>query len=335
MIPQNPTVRFDASALYILIGGLGGFGRGILEWMVARGARNLAIWSRSGKAPPEANALLTSLRYQNINVSIVDCDITNKASVDSALRLAKCQPYPIKGILHGAVTFCDQAFEFLPYEQWKLGLSAKVTGTENLHRATVEHSLDLEFFVMTSSCEVVLALPTQATYCAANAFQDAFARYRRSIGLPACAIALGLITEIGDVGQRHTTQTMIDRNNLYGTGEMDTLKLLEAAFMDTPDSVMSACHWRNFDPLTEAQITTCLEPYKLAERLKKNRSITDPPRWLSDKNSVILYKLYMTYLLALKSPSKRMRQLHYWQEPWMLRWEQKGSTMHRSLSFQG
>jgi NADP-dependent 3-hydroxy acid dehydrogenase YdfG len=283
MIPPKPTARFDASAVYILVGGLGGFGRGILEWMVARGARNLTIWSRSGKVPSEAEALLSNLRRRNINVSIVRCDITDKSSVDSAIRSAKGQSYPIRGIIHAAVTFCDQAFEILPYKQWNLGLSAKITGTENLHHATIEHNLDLEFFVMTSSYEAVVALPTQAAYCSANAFQDAFARYRRSIGLPACAIALGLITEIGDVGQRDITRTMIDRNNLYGTGELGTLRLLEAAFMDTPDPDMAAYHWQKFDPLAEAQITTCLEPYKLAEKLKKNGSITNPPRWLSDK----------------------------------------------------
>jgi len=284
MIPPKPSVNFEASALYILVGGLGGFGRGILQWMVARGAKNLAVWSRSGKASPEAESLLSDLRHAGISISLVRCDITDKTSVQSAMAIANNQSHPLKGIIHAAVTFCDQAFEMLSYNQWKLGLSAKVTGTENLHVATLDQKLD--FFVMTSSYEAVVALPTQAAYCAANSFQDAFARYRRALGLPATAIALGLITEIGAAGQLEITRAMIDRNNLYGTGELGSLQLLEAAFLETPvpdkASQAYAYNWVHSDTLAEAQITTCLEPVKLAEMLKKNGTTRGIPRWTTD-----------------------------------------------------
>ncbi|KAI9778192.1 MAG: hypothetical protein M1816_004246, partial [Peltula sp. TS41687] len=39
--------------------------------------------------------------------------------------------------------------------------------------------------------------PRLTLKCAANAFQAAFARYRLSQGLPARAIALGMILEVG------------------------------------------------------------------------------------------------------------------------------------------
>jgi NAD(P)-dependent dehydrogenase (short-subunit alcohol dehydrogenase family) len=284
MTPPKPSAKFDASALYILVGGLGGFGRGILQWMIAKGARNLAVWSRSGKAAPEAEALLSEYRHAGVNISIERCDITDMASVQSAVAIADGQAYPLKGVVHAAITFCDQAFEMLSYDQWRLGLSAKVTGTENLHNATLGH--DLDFFVMTSSYEAVVALPTQAAYCAANSFQDAFARHRRAMGLPATAVALGLITEIGDAGQRDITRLMIDRNNLYGTGELGSLRLLEAAFMDVPvlDKASDTFErdWAHSDYLAGAQITTCLEPVKLAEMLKKNGTTRGVPRWTVD-----------------------------------------------------
>lgn len=255
--------------------------------MISRGAKNVSIWSRSGKSSPEAAAVFSELNKNGANVTVERCDITDRNSINSAMSLALAQPHQIKGIIHAAVTFCDQAFEKLEYDQWRLGLSAKVTGTENLHQMTLDHKLALDFFVLTSSYEAVVALPTQAAYCAANSFQDAFARYRRAIGLPACAIALGLITEIGEAAQRDITRTMIDRNNLYGTPELGTLQLLEAAFLDYPsvDQTSSpyASHWSEFDPLAQAQITTCLEPTKLAKKLEQNGTAMGAPRWTTDK----------------------------------------------------
>lgn len=252
--------------------------------MTMRGARHLQIWSRSGVPTPEAVNILEELAQRGINVPVVKCDITDASAVDASMSNITL---PIKGIIHAAVTFCDHAFEVLTYADWTLGLSAKVTGTQNLHEATLKYNLNLDFFIMTSSYEAVVALPTQATYCAANSFQDAFARYRRSIGLPACAIAVGLITEIGYVGQVDITRNMIDRNNLYGTGELGILRLLEAAFLEAPLPVhhdkATSCPWRRFDPLAEAQITTCLEPTMLAAMLDKNGTSRGVPRWVGDK----------------------------------------------------
>ncbi|KAL5381606.1 hypothetical protein DPSP01_007054 [Paraphaeosphaeria sporulosa] len=284
IIPHKPSARFDPDSVYILVGGAGGFGLGILQMMATRGARHLEIWSRSGVPTPEAVNILNELAQSGINVSVVKCDITDASSVDASMSNISL---PIKGIIHAAVTFCDHAFEVLTYADWTLGLSAKVTGTQNLHEATLKYNLNLDFFIMTSSYEAVVALPTQATYCAANSFQDAFARYRRSLGLPACAIAVGLITEIGYVGQVDITRNMIDRNNLYGTGELGILRLLEAAFLDAPlpkhDGNAISCPWRRFDPLAEAQITTCLEPTKLAAMLDKNGTNRGVPRWMGDR----------------------------------------------------
>jgi NAD(P)-dependent dehydrogenase (short-subunit alcohol dehydrogenase family) len=226
-------VRFDTFAVYILVGGLGGLGRSILQWMVDHGARRVVIFNRSGKAPDEASPLLCDLSKCNILVHVVKCDIIDKEQVVSAMHVAM-QHGQIKGILHAAVVLEDRVFATLAFAQWKHGLSAKVYGALNLHNAAESMQLELDFFVMTSSFMAVMALPTTAAYCAANCFQDAFARYRRSKGLPGCAIAFGLITEIGVMGQRSGTRKMLNRHGLYDTGELGFLRLLEGAFLDPP-----------------------------------------------------------------------------------------------------
>lgn len=142
--------------------------------------------------------------------------------------------HTIKGILNAAVTYADNPFFSLSYEQWKLGLSAKVQGSINLHQVSVTQCLQLDFFVMMSSIDGLLALPTTAAYCAANCFQDVLARHRRSNGLPACAIGFGLITEVTEVAtmdQVLANQRNNQLNNqLYQTDEFTFLRQVEAAF---------------------------------------------------------------------------------------------------------
>jgi len=141
-------------------------------------------------------------------------------------------------------------------EQLQRVLGPKVQGTINLHEATLGSPLD--FFVMTSSVATMIAPATQASYCAANSFQDAFARHRLSRGLPAQSIAFGLILEVGLATRLPEIRKSLARNGLYGTGELGFLRLLEAAFV--PQTIGD--QWRS-DPLAQAHLLTGLEASKL------------------------------------------------------------------------
>jgi hypothetical protein len=57
--------------------------------------------------------------------------------------------------------------------------------------------MPLDFFVCFSSVSALLGATGQGGYAAANAFLDSFAHYRRSLGLPACAIDWGMWDETG------------------------------------------------------------------------------------------------------------------------------------------
>ena len=162
-----------------------------------------------------------------------------------------------------------------------------MTGTINLHEATNHLPIPLDFFIMTSSISTQIAQPTQAAYCAANSFQDYFARYRRQLGLPATAIAFGLIREVGELGRRIDVQSSMSRLDLYGTGEYEFLQLLEAAFLpgsegDIRKKKQKQTEW--FDELSEAQVIASLEPAKLLDKQEENRQkgVETQPRWHRD-----------------------------------------------------
>ena len=55
-------------------------------------------------------------------------------------------------------------------------LASKIKGTLVLH--SLVKDLDLKFFLLCSSINSIVSAPAQVDYCAANAFQDAFAHQR-------------------------------------------------------------------------------------------------------------------------------------------------------------
>ena len=124
---------------------------------------------------------------------------------------------------------------------------------------------------MTSSIVGTVGTPTQGAYTAANAFQDAFARFRQSKSLPATALGLGLILEVGSVSNSIAFQQMLRRNATYGVSETEFLQLLEGALCESillgHGSILS-----KLDPSCPAQVVTGLEPAHFIPYLESGRA---------------------------------------------------------------
>ncbi|KAE8151809.1 polyketide synthase dehydratase-domain-containing protein [Aspergillus avenaceus] len=287
MVPPVPRARFDPEAQYVITGGLGGLGRSILNWMASRGARHLTVLSRSGACSVEAQGLIDDLSTKGVTVQSVRCDVTEPDQVIRVLEEGTAK-IPIRGLVHAAVSYEDLSFDKLSIEQWQSGLAAKVVGTRNLHEAT--KSLPLDFFVMTTSIESVLALATQSAYTAANTFQELFARYRRRQGLPASTTSYGHITDLGHLSKNTTTINLMARNKVLGISEHEVLRLLEPAFLNnetTPlhegkDPWLGATE----DPLSAVTVITCMDPRGLAahkqEEVAAGGGSANIPRWYTD-----------------------------------------------------
>jgi NAD(P)-dependent dehydrogenase (short-subunit alcohol dehydrogenase family) len=226
--PPALRASFDSAARYIVSGGLGGLGRSIVTWMCSHSARDLVLLSRSGAATDEARMLIETLQARGVAVEAVKCDVSNLKDVIKVTRKACSSGRPVKGVLHAAASLLDISFEKVSIERWQHSLAAKISGTRNLHEAT--RDLPLDFFVMTTSTESVYALATQSAYTAANAFQEAFARYRRQLGLVASTASFGLVTGVGLVGTDSTTVDLFKRNRTQTLTERRFLELLEPAF---------------------------------------------------------------------------------------------------------
>ncbi|KAH7256097.1 hypothetical protein BKA59DRAFT_389484 [Fusarium tricinctum] len=271
---QPPRASFDPSARYVVVGGFGGLGRAIILWMVERGARSFIVFSRRGVRTPEARILVRDLAARGIHLDVVPCDVSSQGEVEEAFKKVSEASHPIKGVIHAALFLSDLSFDKLTAAKWEKGIEAKTLGTINLHKAT--ESLPLDFFLMITSTESVWAPATQAAYIAATNFQESFSRYRRSLGLPASAVALGLVKDImsdfkdGSFG----TEEMYARNQALTMTGYQVLSQLEPAFLNQLPS-----HWigAKDDPLSAASLFTCLNPLALA-KLPSPQT----PRWHSD-----------------------------------------------------
>lgn len=295
MIPSAPTVSFDSESCYVITGALGGLGQSMIRWMGDRGARHLALLSRRDvTSVAGAHKLVKSLANRGIYVECFVCDVSKKDQVMGVIQQISSSR-PIKGIVHAAVSYLDLTFDKLSSSRWNESLSAKVEGTKNLHEATLPMSLD--FFVMTTSALSVYAFATQGAYTAANNFQDAFARHRRQMGLPASTISFGLIQEVTNVGTDAVTVALFERNKALRLGESQFLALLEPAFLNnrTADETSSE-QWfgQQQDPLSAANLHTYLDPRDMMARKRGEiaseapSSATIPPWYRDGRVSLVM-----------------------------------------------
>lgn len=107
----------------------------------------------------------------------------------------------------------------MSHEDYHAAVSSKVTGTCNLHTVSLETNQPISFFTMLSSISGVIGQKGQANYAGGNAFQDAFAEYRRALGLPAISIDLGPVEDVGVIHGNEDLQNRFDGSTLLSINE--------------------------------------------------------------------------------------------------------------------
>ncbi len=118
----------------------------------------------------------------------------------------------------------------MSFEQYRNAVLPKVQGTWNLHNALLKQHLD--FFVMLSSAVGLVGNFSQANYCAGSTFQDGLAQHRRSLGLPALSVDLGIINSVGYVAENEGVAKHLARMGHDFVSEDNMLGLLQIAIAD-------------------------------------------------------------------------------------------------------
>lgn len=95
---------FRPDATYLIVGGTGGLGRSMAKWMAQKGARNVVLLSRSGKADGKVGQLIDDVRRSmGANVVVRACDVADEGSVKALVDDCKSSLPPIRGVVHAAM----------------------------------------------------------------------------------------------------------------------------------------------------------------------------------------------------------------------------------------
>ncbi len=189
---QAPVFRDDGA--YIVTGGLGGLGLFLATEMAKAGCGRIVLTARSNPTP-KAQQAIERIRATGVDI-VVECgNIAEAATAARVVAAATATGLPVRGVLHAAAVVEDATLDNITDELIDRDWAPKVYGAWNLHHATAGEPLD--WFCCFSSAAALLGSAGQGAYAAANSWVDAFTHWRRSLGLPASAIAWGAWAEVG------------------------------------------------------------------------------------------------------------------------------------------
>lgn len=187
--PLRPLpVRPDAT--YLLTGGLGAIGTGLVRDLAARGARHLVLLGRrpQDELPADARELLAELAETGVTAAYVPADTGDAARLTEALAVLDGMP-PVRGVVHAAGSIDRLPLAEADADTFATALAGKFTGAAWLRLLAADWPLD--FLVHLSSVSAVWGTDGYGAYAAANGGLDAVAALCATEGIPATSVAFG------------------------------------------------------------------------------------------------------------------------------------------------
>lgn len=118
----------------------------------------------------------------------------------------------------------------MTFENWEGVIRPKVQGTWNLHQQF--SNVQLDFFIILSSFVGFGGNSSQANYGAGGSFQDALARHRTSMRLPALSIDLGMVASVGYVAENKGVAERLAKQGYKPIEEDEVLRLIESGISE-------------------------------------------------------------------------------------------------------
>ena len=190
--PPQPLVRRDGG--YIVVGGMGGLGFVVAQWLAQQGAGMVVLNGRSSPSA-EVAAAIADMNAAGTRVEVVTGDIAEPGTAVRLVAAVEDAGLRPAGVLHSAMVLVDEIALNMSQPAAARVFAPKVAGSWWLHEATAH--LDLDWWLTFSSAASLFGSPGQSAYAAANSWVDGLVAFRRSRGLPAIGINWGPWAEVG------------------------------------------------------------------------------------------------------------------------------------------
>ena len=204
---------FNPNKVYIIIGGLGGFGLELIHWMISMGARKFVLTSRNGIKTLYQEFVINHLRnlkedskFFEVSVEVLKNDCLTVVSAQQVLSEAQNMG-KIGGIFHLGLILNDNLIENMSYEQFCETIDCKYKVFDNLDKLSRKLDYNLDYFVVFSSVTSGKGNTGQTNYAFGNSLCERICEQRRRDGLHGLAIQYG---PVGDVGVFEGTSEVLD-----------------------------------------------------------------------------------------------------------------------------
>ncbi|XP_063382180.1 fatty acid synthase-like [Cydia fagiglandana] len=196
LLPAIPRVYMHPRKSYVVIGGLGGFGLELCEWLIGRGARTLVLNSRKGVCTGYQSWCIRRWCASGVCVLVSNADATTVAGARALLQEASSAA-PVGGIFNLAAVLRDALLDNQTQDTFSAVAKPKIDVTRNLDLLSRSLASELDHFVTFSSVSCGRGNAGQSNYGFANSAMERLCERRRADGLPALAIQWGAIGDVG------------------------------------------------------------------------------------------------------------------------------------------
>ncbi|WP_190055090.1 type I polyketide synthase, partial [Streptomyces lomondensis] len=239
----------------LITGGTGALGSHVARWLAKGGAQRLILTSRRGPDAPGVTELVDELQEFGTQVTVVACDITDRAAVAALIEQATATPDTdgeesvLRTVVHAAGVGTAMLLSEATTETLAAELSAKVAGAVHLDELLEDH--DLDAFVVFSSVAGVWGSGGQSGYAAANAYLDGLVQRRRARGVPATSVAWGAWAGGGMADGEEGEQLL--RLGIRSMAPAPAITALQRA-LDCDDTLVTVADmdWARFVPIFAA-----------------------------------------------------------------------------------
>ena len=239
---EKAGVPWRDKGVYLITGGSGGLGLIFAREIVMQVKNTTLFLTGRSELSEEKQTKLRELEQLGARVIYKQVDVTKSEAVYTLIESIVKEFGALHGILHSAGVIQDNYILKKDIKEFEKVLDPKVTGLVNLDKAS--RDVNLDFLVIFSSLAGITGNVGQSDYSTANAFMDAYAKYRNMlVSENQCSgLTLSINWPLWKEGGMHVskeTEELLNRRSGMSAMEIPTgIKTLYQGFLSGKEQLM-------------------------------------------------------------------------------------------------